>query len=689
MIRTSIIVIGFVFTLAVGTVYGVEGTGADVADEWGLLPCPRQILLNSSKTIQVSEITHIVCKGCEMPILYDKLDCLRRTVCGGIGVSLVIDSISAPSSSEGYRLDVTTNGISILSRGEAGLFYGCITLNQLLTTATEQGKPLPEMSITDYPDITYRAIHIDTKHHLDRMEYYYRLVDRLAGWKVNAVIWEIEDKLRYDSHPECSAPNAISSQEMQALCRYAHERHIDISPLVQGLGHAGFILKHHPELRENPDSDWEFCPVNSDYYSLQFDLYRDAIEAMPYGKYLHIGGDEISGIGSCEQCRKSGLSAFQLQMQWLKKVCEWIQTANRRPICWDDMPLKYGGVWRIMYGGLNDEQVEQQFNTTLLDQSVGLFPQDCIYMRWHYDNPTTLAQRKTLGWYASKNMHVMGATAAADGGSPFMPRYNSKAQHIGDFCRLVASNHLEGILATSWDDGSPHIETVSRGYAALGEWAWNSHGRNVETFKRIYALNFWGFMNGEERLIDLLEESAFFFDGALVVNGRRNPSWQVREHTLLPLPSAEDLSGAWSKKWNIRIEEAQRELGRYEEIKQLLETALCTALRNRYALRIYEQLNQQFAYPARLLLAMSRYDKEHSHASREALLSVANDLQRLQDSLVATYSETRFMSQPAGYIQDQNNHRHLSALTLGPQWIFLYEWEMVDKIRVALDLSKQ
>ena len=29
--------------------------------------------------------------------------------------------------------------------------------------------------------------------------------------------------------------------------------------VLNGLGHAGFILKHHWELRENPDSDWEFC----------------------------------------------------------------------------------------------------------------------------------------------------------------------------------------------------------------------------------------------------------------------------------------------------------------------------------------------------------------------------------------------------------------------------------------------
>ena len=52
----------------------------------------------------------------------------------------------------------------------------------------------------------------------------------MARYKINAVIWELEDKLRYTRRPEIGAPNAISKQEMQALCRYAKERNIEITP---------------------------------------------------------------------------------------------------------------------------------------------------------------------------------------------------------------------------------------------------------------------------------------------------------------------------------------------------------------------------------------------------------------------------------------------------------------------------
>ena len=65
------------------------------------------------------------------------------------------------------------------------------------------------MLIIDYPAISYRAVHFDVKHHLGRMEYYYQEIDKLARYKINAVIWELEDKLRYTRRPEIGAPNAI------------------------------------------------------------------------------------------------------------------------------------------------------------------------------------------------------------------------------------------------------------------------------------------------------------------------------------------------------------------------------------------------------------------------------------------------------------------------------------------------
>ena len=104
-----------------------------------------------------------------------------------------------------------------------------------------------------------------------------------------------EDKLKYNYRKEVGSSDAMSIDWWGRLSDYAIERNIAISPLVQGLGHASYILKHEKNkfLRDKPESDWAFNPLLKETYDLQFDLYRDAIKATPHGKYLHVGGDEV------------------------------------------------------------------------------------------------------------------------------------------------------------------------------------------------------------------------------------------------------------------------------------------------------------------------------------------------------------------------------------------------------------
>lgn len=62
---------------------------------------------------------------------------------------------------------------------------------------------------------------------------------------------------------------------------------------------------------------------------------------------------------------------------------------------------------------------------------------------------------------------------------------------------------------------------------------------------------------------------------------------------------------------------------RYEKICRGLKVAQCEALRNRYTLEIYEQTNQLFNYPVRLLLALEAFDKaKDKEEYREALTQI-------------------------------------------------------------------
>lgn len=656
-----------------------------------LLPQPQSVEPVSGKGISYQELSYVLSLDeTPVPVLGEMLNKLPRCPRAGKPIRLQLTKQHVPASPEGYLLEINDKGVRISARDRAGLFYGCQTLEQLMEDSRDFNVPIPAMLITDYPAISYRAVHFDVKHHLDRMDYYYREIDKLARYKINAVIWELEDKLRYARHPEIGAPNAISKQEMQALCRYAKERNIEISPLVQGLGHASFILKHHWELRENPASDWEFCPSDPRTYDLQFDLYRDAIEAMPYGRYLHIGGDEITAIGIDERCKATGKTPFELQMIWLKKVCDFATAHGRIPIFWDDMPLKYGGVWDLVNSNETAREIEAKWNDKKLDEGISLFPKECVYMRWNYKDATRPGHQRILQWYHDKGLKVMGATAASFGSSPFMPRENSLASYIRGFSQLVARNQLEGILATAWDDGSPHSETVWRGYIAQGEYGWNPTARSIDAFKAAHAQREFGFRPNDNRMafLDELEQEAFFFDDALVSSGRRNPAWGTTDFTLIALPD-KDAPGEWSRTYQQKIIRAEKEKKRYEQICKGIEEAKQHALRNRYTLEIYEQTNHLFNFPTRLLLALHDYDTAVHESDRKTALQQISDVcdyfQTMRIHLEEVYSQTRFMQQPDGYLTDQNHHNHLAAKTNSSDWWYYYEIPMVNKTKTWVD----
>ena len=671
------------FTLLITALLScLSGFAKGLDRRFQILPQPQSVEVLSEKGIDYTSFAYIqLVEGLDKEALPDLLKSLPNSPQKGKGIALALTEAGVPDSEEGYILEVRRDGATIKSRGLAGLFYGCQTLQQLMEDSRDCRTPIPQLKITDYPSIAYRAAPWDTKHHLDRMEYYYREIDRLARYKVNAVIWEIEDKLGYTRRPEIASPNAISKQEMQALCRYAKDHYVEISPLVQGLGHASFILKHHWELRENPASDWEFCPSNPDTYELQFDLYKDALEAMPYGKYLHIGGDEVSAIGIDERCEATGKTPFELQMYWLRKVCDFARENGRTPIFWDDMPLKYGGVMRFSNVS-SEEEVAREWNSEKLDKSIDLFPKDCVYMRWLYGDATLAGHRRILQWYRDSGLTVMGATAASYGASPYLPRNDTNAGIIQGFSQLVAENNLAGILATAWDDGSPHLETVWRGYIAQAEFGWNPTGRTIEEFKVAHAKREFGFPPEDNTIqfVNKMEQLAYFFDGALVTSGRRNPAWGTTDFKLISLPDPEK-PGEWSETYKERIAKAKEADQLYKDICQKIGKAHQTALRGHYTLDIYDSLNDLLHFPAMVILSLEKYDQASDYESRKQALKgieeVCSYFETMRARLLDTYSKTRFMEQPEGYLPDQNRHNHLSAKTMNSDWVFYYELPMV------------
>jgi len=127
---------------------------------------------------------------------------------------------------------------------------------------------------------------------------------------------------------------------MQALTAFARWYHVQIVPLVQGLGHVSYILKHpqHRLMREIPDSAWEFCPLNEGTYELLFDLWDEAIEATPGSTFLHIGSDETYELGLGEACgckqKVEEIGKDGLMQIFLHKAVAHVESRGRRAMSW-------------------------------------------------------------------------------------------------------------------------------------------------------------------------------------------------------------------------------------------------------------------------------------------------------------------------------------------------------------------
>lgn len=657
----------------------------ELPPEFQILPLPKEITVNVGEGLAFWGLESLVLAGdterpAVMPALLDPLPTLpswSKTEKGNLTLVLA-DGDPAPDSHEGYFLEVENGSVRVISRGQAGLFYGCQTLQQLLEDARDTGTEIPALQITDWPEISYRAVHFDVKHHLDRMEYYYGAIDRLAEMKINAVIFELEDKLRYRRQPVVGAGNAMSIEEVAALTRYARERHIEISPLIQGLGHAAFILKHdeYRDLREEESSDWAFCPLNERTYEVQFDLYLDALEATPGSRYLHIGGDEVS-VGVCEQCLATGLTPFELQMKWLQRVADFAAEQGRIPIMWDDMPLKHAGVYNTTHRNLDEREVERIWaeNGRDLDRSIDLFPKNCVYMRWNYGSPMVEGNIRTLEWYQQNNLGAMAATAAQTTWS-IHPRNGSNAVPIRDFNRLTAKYGLDGILCTAWDDSSPHMEFYWRGWFAHADFAWSPEGRGIEDFNAAYGQRRFG--PAGRTIAPLIHDDleAALNAGNTILRerpGRRGPFPPGEAlNAVLTFPDL-DTPGEWSRRNEQRLETAREELVRFRNLEDSFDELLLSASRGRFALRLMNALSEVQACSWRLLLATAECDQKGRGVTGSALLAEVENFRKAETHFLEVFSETRFPNNPPGYQLDQNFHPHLANVRNDPSWIFALE----------------
>ncbi|WP_186755627.1 glycoside hydrolase family 20 zincin-like fold domain-containing protein [Echinicola salinicaeni] len=673
-------------TILIVTLYSCQEKHQTIGD-FKLLPTPQEFEISGGSSLNSSDISSYYSLGQEkLPKSSLSTSLTEATTEADAAIVFKIDS-SMGLVSGGYKMSIDKDQVSIQAQDEAGLLYAFESLQQLCMDAAEQEANLPECTITDYPELAYRSIHLDIKHHRETLEYYYALIDKLAHYKVNGIIVEFEDKLKYEQQPVIASSDALSIEEWKKLSDYANERHIEISPLIQGLGHASFILKHdeYKDLRDDPKSDWAFNPLDEKTYDVQFDLYEDALKATPHGKYLHIGGDEVHTNG-----RNSGKSALELQLIWLNKVTQFAEEHDRIPIFWDDMPLKNAGVYGPTHNAkYSKEETDSLWavNSPKLEAFLEQFPKNCIYMRWSYMNPELYGNKKAMQWFTDNGLQVMGATAGQTRWV-LMPQNESNIGPIRSFALSSIKNNLGRLLLTLWDDDSPHFELYNRGILAFAEYSWAGDKTSIAEMKSLYRRRAFANALADESFafIDSLEGPVSFWKNALLQGNKRNylmRSNNPKETGVIALPDT-DNPGTWTKANHERLQEAEKAVIITSKLKNKIETLKSKTLRNHYTLEVYEQVNNLVHFSTNSLILLRNYDLAKTDEEREAakrdLVALADEFKSMRNELETVYGKTRVLNKPDNYILDQDHHVHLANQSTNFDWQFYAEILFLEKL---------
>lgn len=221
---------------------------------------------------------------------------------------------------EQYRLNITPSQILIEGRTIAGVLYGVVTLNQLLTgdvVNTGIGR-IQSVFIDDAPAYPYRALMLDPARHflpVDDVKFY---IDQMVKYKYNTLQIHLTDdqgwRIQIKSHPKLTEIGAFrnpkggnngpdngfyTQEQLKDIVQYAAQRNIQVIPEIDVPGHTAAILTAYPDLRCDflKDSTFIFgktdnvmlSAANPKVYEVLDDVLHEVSDIFP-SKTIHLGG---------------------------------------------------------------------------------------------------------------------------------------------------------------------------------------------------------------------------------------------------------------------------------------------------------------------------------------------------------------------------------------------------------------
>ena len=260
----------------------------------------------------------------------------------------------AAGMDEGYRLDLTQDGVRVQAGDGAAQARARATLVQLLHQAASAG-PLPCLRIDDAPAYAWRGLLIDVARHFLPLTALLRTLDGMAQFKLNVLHLHLSDDQAF-RFPSARYPalndggQAYSREDLATLVSQAAQRGIRVLPELDMPGHTTSWLAAYPEWALYPVQRSErfgphaacLNPCSETTYAVIGDLFDELVEVFP-DPYVHIGGDEVKPRWWLEHPDVQRYMAARqiadvptLQAHFTSRVVGLLRERGRRALVWDE-----------------------------------------------------------------------------------------------------------------------------------------------------------------------------------------------------------------------------------------------------------------------------------------------------------------------------------------------------------------
>lgn len=285
-----------------------------------LIPLPATFTPLDGQPLTIGRIGRIVAA----PALHNEAAHARRILAertdievlrGKAEIRLLLDSTIA--GDEAYVLDIDRRGVTIRGKQPAGVFYGLMTLEQLLLSSP---KELPALHIEDAPRLGMRELMLDPARTFIPLSEMKQFVVEMARYKMNALHLHLTDdqawRIEIKSYPRLIAmssqrpamddmlyasPGYYTQAEMKDLVAFAARHHVMVIPEIEMPGHEVAAIHAYPQLTPGAKrvdirttsgvSNELLNPASEFTYTFLFKVL-DELATVFTAPYVHLGGDE-------------------------------------------------------------------------------------------------------------------------------------------------------------------------------------------------------------------------------------------------------------------------------------------------------------------------------------------------------------------------------------------------------------